>query len=770
MCGARIIVRSCLPFLLLLLSAAAYADDLTENTIPDVNFAIVRLDYQTFTIKGSYEFSHSYRKSLPDEGYEESGNVFYRIVYPCDFGYTRLMSRLTGELLVHAASVWMGTGAFHYPPDSLFNPTYQDGYVNPAPDTLIYLPLYGTAEQYADLAWSKVHETDIIHRLSSVGSCEVVLFDHFYTVGPSNPNTAEWIVVAFTHPPAPDDLAMVKLNWPKTLVTENVDFVPELVVHNFSDRSLSAKVDLTMTGDYGFIGEWSVVLDPLPADSSCTVFFDPVTLTESGSASMDYQFVQPDGSPWIDAYPDNDSWHQDIEVIDQPVFRPISSARHPGHVPLNGKALDFDDDGDFDIFQLSRSCKLWQNDGAGNFVDITHLSSFPFTRDAREVITEDFNGDGHSDLLLVGYSTTPVFLLGDGTGVFVDATENAGLSDVMGYGDVDAFDRENDGDQDVIFESRGQEVLFENDGTGYFTDVTTTSGVVDPAQTERVTVGDINDDGSEDLVLTNWGSPSTVFINNRSGQFSLIDGQWDFIYGRDAVIFDFDGDGLQDILFTRSLYVDESLLYKNIGNLEFVEVSSDLGGLPSAFCAAVADLDNDGSLDLLLTDLDEWTLLIYEDNVYAEHTELLVDREEELLGSVYGQSRPQFVDLDGDGDLDIYSRCIVFENQGLCSPYAPGDRPPVPKSYLLGQNYPNPFNATTAILYNLPAGEAVHIAVYDVTGRLVRTLVNGWKPAGTHTVYWDGCNESRRRVASGVYLYRLKTSHYRCTRKLLLLK
>jgi hypothetical protein len=765
----RIIDLCCLCCLLFLLLGAVFADSLQADTIPDVNFAIVRLDYQTYTIKGYYELSHPYRKSLPDEGYTEAGNVFYRYVSPCDFGFIKVKSRLTGGLLVGASCVWNGAGSFYYPPDSLYSIAYQDGYVNPAPDTLLYIPISVTAEQYADSVWSRVQGTDIIHRLAILGSYEVVLFGHFYTVGASDPSTAEWIVIAFTHPPAPDDMALVTLNWPKTLVTRNVDFIPEVVVHNFSDRILPVKVNLTVTTASGCLGEWNVVLDPLPADASCTVFYDPVMITDPGTADLDFALASPDGSPWSDAFSDNDGWQQDIGVIDLPVFRPVGSVYDPGAVPLYGKALDFDDDGDFDIVQLNHpSFKLWRQDGAGAFIDITSQSDISFPTYAREAIAADFNGDGHSDIIVVSFESEPGYYLGDGTGVFVDVTAYSGLSGVIAYTDVDAFDKENDGDEDVIFQSYGQELIFENNGGGHFTDVTASSGLADPGQTSRVTVGDINGDGFMDLVLSNWGSPSGVFINSGGGQFSEISGPWNFDYARNALIFDYDGDGLQDILFARSLYDDPSFLYRNLGELSFVEVSAGWGGLPSAFSAAAADCDDNGSRDLLLEDLDEWKLLFYEDGIYVDHTELLVDRNGELLG--LSSRDPQLVDLDGDGDLDVYSPCIYYENQGHCGTYTPADRPPVPAACLLHQNYPNPFNPSTTIRFDLPRAVHVKLCVYTVKGELVSTIIDRHMTGGRKEVAWNAKDNKGRAVSSGVYFYRLVAGDFVRTKKMVLLR
>jgi flagellar hook assembly protein FlgD len=75
---------------------------------------------------------------------------------------------------------------------------------------------------------------------------------------------------------------------------------------------------------------------------------------------------------------------------------------------------------------------------------------------------------------------------------------------------------------------------------------------------------------------------------------------------------------------------------------------------------------------------------------------------------------------------------------------------------VLHQNAPNPFNPGTTIRFELPQDEQVSIRIFDVRGRVVRTLVQGRRPAGYNEVTWNGVDESGRRVASGVYWCRLE--------------
>lgn len=94
-----------------------------------------------------------------------------------------------------------------------------------------------------------------------------------------------------------------------------------------------------------------------------------------------------------------------------------------------------------------------------------------------------------------------------------------------------------------------------------------------------------------------------------------------------------------------------------------------------------------------------------------------------------------------------------------------------PKTFALHQNVPNPFNPITAIHFDVPAGGGdVTLRVYDVRGRLVRTLVNGAQTEGYKSVTWDGRNEAGNAVATGTYFYRLTAPGYEQTRKMVLIK
>ena len=96
--------------------------------------------------------------------------------------------------------------------------------------------------------------------------------------------------------------------------------------------------------------------------------------------------------------------------------------------------------------------------------------------------------------------------------------------------------------------------------------------------------------------------------------------------------------------------------------------------------------------------------------------------------------------------------------------------PNIPTEYALFHNYPNPFNPITTLRYDLPVDALVNITVYDMMGRVVRTLVNMEQTAGYRSVIWDATNNTGQQVSAGLYLYTIETGEFRQTKKMVLLK
>lgn len=96
----------------------------------------------------------------------------------------------------------------------------------------------------------------------------------------------------------------------------------------------------------------------------------------------------------------------------------------------------------------------------------------------------------------------------------------------------------------------------------------------------------------------------------------------------------------------------------------------------------------------------------------------------------------------------------------------------LPKTFNLYQNCPNPFNPQTRISFDIPEGETqrVSLKVYDVRGKLLTTLVDEVKGAGSYTVLWDGTDQRGRKLGTGIYFYVIDTGSFRSVRKMLLRK
>jgi PKD repeat protein len=93
-----------------------------------------------------------------------------------------------------------------------------------------------------------------------------------------------------------------------------------------------------------------------------------------------------------------------------------------------------------------------------------------------------------------------------------------------------------------------------------------------------------------------------------------------------------------------------------------------------------------------------------------------------------------------------------------------------PKAFGLGQNFPNPFNPTTTIPFDIESGCDVTLKIYNMQGQLIRTLVEGFKEAGTYNVLWDGNDERGRDVGTGSYIYNIVAGEHTSTKRMILMK
>jgi hypothetical protein len=123
-----------------------------------------------------------------------------------------------------------------------------------------------------------------------------------------------------------------------------------------------------------------------------------------------------------------------------------------------------------------------------------------------------------------------------------------------------------------------------------------------------------------------------------------------------------------------------------------------------------------------------------------------------------------FVQCDANRDILQGARADVL---GLVSSI--DDDLSVPEAFSLSQNYPNPFNAETQIGFRTEGGD-VTLEVYNITGAVVKTLVNGSVDAGNHSIVWDGTDNDGNLISSGVYFYKLSEADNSEVKRMTLLK
>ncbi|MFL3013174.1 MAG: T9SS type A sorting domain-containing protein [Candidatus Neomarinimicrobiota bacterium] len=93
-----------------------------------------------------------------------------------------------------------------------------------------------------------------------------------------------------------------------------------------------------------------------------------------------------------------------------------------------------------------------------------------------------------------------------------------------------------------------------------------------------------------------------------------------------------------------------------------------------------------------------------------------------------------------------------------------------PNEVIIHNAYPNPFNPVTYLRYDLPQNEMIKITIYDMMGRIVKTLVNSFQTAGYKTIQWNATDNKNEPISAGLYLYTIQAGEFRQTKKIVLLK
>jgi hypothetical protein len=349
----------------------------------------------------------------------------------------------------------------------------------------------------------------------------------------------------------------------------------------------------------------------------------------------------------------------------------------------NGKGVafaDIDNDGDWDLYVSNKggANRLYRNDGKGSFTDVTdqvgdNLGDVGYCMGS---VFFDYDNDGWVDLYLPKggrYEIEANRLLRNVGGRFVDVTERAGVGSKEFTYAATAADYDNDGHLDLYLANYGVgagNILYRNNGDGTFTDVTEHAGVGDRSWSWMAVWADVNSDNLPDLYVVNGrypaGERNTLYVNNGDGTFhdatreaGLGDPHW----GLGAAFADLDQDGDLDLFVSN--YVGPNGLYINDGTGRFDETAATAGLVGGGWGKgpSFGDMDHDGDLDLYEGDCKVANQL-YRNNGDATFTNVAGENPAVQCSTVRTKGTA-FSDVDGDGDLDLYVVNWGVENRFL---------------------------------------------------------------------------------------------------------
>jgi hypothetical protein len=390
-----------------------------------------------------------------------------------------------------------------------------------------------------------------------------------------------------------------------------------------------------------------------------------------------------------------------------------------------GVALfDYDNDGRLDIFLVNGNtlegfpkgaeptAHLYRNKGEGAFEDVTAKAGVSARGWGQGAATGDYDNDGDEDLIVTYYGQNRLYR-NNGDGTFAEVTERAGLTSTrLRWGTGAAFiDYDRDGRLDLFVANYidldlataptpdsglcrykgvpvacgppglpgGRNALYRNKGDGSFEDVSERAGILKANGSYGLGVStlDFDDDGWTDVYVANDSNPSALYRNNRDGTFTDIGVRAGCAYSQDGKpqagmgvgVGDYDRNGTIDLVKT-NFAGDTSTLYANLGN-GFCEDRTFASGLGLntrwlGWGAGFVDLDNDGWLDIFLTN----------GHVYPEVAQIRTEAAYQQRKVIYRNlgngrfadvterlgppaSTPRagrgtaFGDVDNDGDVDI---------------------------------------------------------------------------------------------------------------------
>lgn len=390
----------------------------------------------------------------------------------------------------------------------------------------------------------------------------------------------------------------------------------------------------------------------------------------------------------------------------------------------------------------------------------------------------DIDQDGDQDIIFLQFTSPSTLLWYENVLDGVLWIKNV-ISDDIGFltnmtANLADFDGDDDTDIAIIDNNNGMVMWFENTG-GAINWTKHDIAPLPPFQGRWITVMDVDGDADADVVVTT--NDSSFYFENQLPQATwtktiigeALDGSY---FGRGA---DVDNDGDLDLI-TSGFNSGQVAWYDNPS----WELRTIADNVPEAFVGAVGDLDNDGDVDVAAGETGGMAWFENLDNGMRWQRWTIATGAENFLLPMGGADQHGPKDLNQDGLIDIaattYNPATTqgelrwYVNPGVTSAVDDKAGAEMPDTYHLAQNYPNPFNPLTIIQYELPHPSQVTLAIYNLLGERVRTLVDAKESAGIKQIAWDGRDGKGQHAAGGVYLYRLQAGTFVETRKAIFLK
>jgi FG-GAP-like repeat/FlgD Ig-like domain len=469
------------------------------------------------------------------------------------------------------------------------------------------------------------------------------------------------------------------------------------------------------------------------------------------------------------------AWFENIEgsLYRHNIYNEIEAVRIP-------KIADIDDDGDLDIVvsagddgvKTEEDEIVWyENQGEIKFIEhrIDDNISFP-----ADIELGDIDGDGGLDIIATAHDDSSlIWYKRNGPGWFkIVVDEN--LVQPLG---CDVADIDSDNDLDIALCEYGENkiLLYMNNGAGVFSRKVVESNLPEP---RAIKIWDMDNDGDSDIIVTTTDTNNTLvlYLNDGEEVFTssiLAAGQKSLA----LEIGDWDGNDTPDIIvgFDKGTSLGSTnrdiAVFLNDGQASFID-STLIVLSERTDVLRLVDVDKDSDLDIVFGSGSGGIFplrLGLNINGTVETIKDITDRAVRVYGI-------DAADINEDGIIDIVASDQVNSTNNLLlligsiGTAISNNTNIKPNTFALYQNYPNPFNPSTNIRYEIIKSDKVTLAIFDLLGRKVRTLVDDIKQAGSYNVHWDGRSYAGTILPSGLYIMQIKSNSKQISRRMLLLK